>query len=41
MVILHELAHYRRWDHLIQPIQLGIEALLFFHPAVWMISNRL
>ncbi|MCA9425639.1 MAG: M56 family metallopeptidase, partial [Candidatus Omnitrophica bacterium] len=41
MVILHELAHYRRWDQLIQPIQLGIEALLFFHPAVWMISNRL
>ncbi len=39
MVLLHELAHVRRWDNLINLLQRIIESLLFFHPAVWLVSN--
>ncbi len=39
MVLLHELAHVRRWDNLINLLQRCLESLLFFHPAVWLISN--
>ncbi len=38
MVLLHELAHVRRWDNLVNIIQRVIEALLFFHPAAWRLS---
>jgi len=40
MLLLHELAHLRRRDHWINLAQWAIETLLFFHPAVWMISRR-
>ena len=39
MVLLHELAHVRRWDNLVNLAQRVIESLLFFHPAVWLLSN--
>ena len=39
MVLLHELAHVRRWDNLINLVQRMIESLLFFHPAVWLVSG--
>ncbi|HEX3600973.1 MAG TPA: M56 family metallopeptidase, partial [Lacipirellulaceae bacterium] len=39
MVLLHELAHVRRWDNLVNLLQRCIESLLFFHPAVWFISS--
>lgn len=39
-IIIHELAHIRRYDYLINMIQVMIEALGFFHPAVWWLSNR-
>ncbi|NOU47053.1 MAG: M56 family metallopeptidase [Bacteroidales bacterium] len=38
MVILHELAHIRRADYLVNLIQSFIEILLFFNPFVWWIS---
>ena len=38
-VILHELAHIRRGDLLINLLQRFTEALLFFHPAVWYVSR--
>jgi hypothetical protein len=38
-VILHELAHVRRWDPWIHRVQLVLETLLFYHPAVWWISR--
>ncbi len=41
IVLLHELAHIRRYDHLVNVIQQLVEALLFFHPAVWYVSRRL
>ncbi len=39
--IAHELAHIRRHDFLINQIQLMIEALLFFNPAVWWVSRQI
>ncbi len=39
MVLLHELAHVRRWDNLINLVQRLVESLLFFHPAVWLVSG--
>ncbi len=38
MVLLHELAHVRRWDNLVNLLQRVVESLLFFHPAVWWAS---
>jgi beta-lactamase regulating signal transducer with metallopeptidase domain len=37
-VLLHELAHVRRHDYLVNLLQSVIEVLLFYHPAVWWIS---
>ncbi|HVC92364.1 MAG TPA: M56 family metallopeptidase [Pirellulales bacterium] len=39
MILLHELAHVRRWDNLVNLVQRIIEAALFFHPAVWLVSR--
>jgi beta-lactamase regulating signal transducer with metallopeptidase domain/thioredoxin-like negative regulator of GroEL len=39
MVLLHELAHVRRWDNLVNLFQRLVESLLFFHPAVWLVSS--
>ena len=39
-VLLHELAHVRRWDLAVNVFQRLVEALLFFHPAVWWLSRR-
>jgi beta-lactamase regulating signal transducer with metallopeptidase domain len=39
MVLLHELAHVRRWDNLVNLGQRIVESLLFFHPAVWLVSS--
>jgi beta-lactamase regulating signal transducer with metallopeptidase domain len=41
MVLLHELAHLRRWDNLINIMQRVVESLLFFHPVVWWLSGWL
>jgi len=38
-ILAHELAHVRRHDYLVNTIQIVIETLLFYHPAVWWISN--
>jgi beta-lactamase regulating signal transducer with metallopeptidase domain len=39
MVLLHELAHVRRWDNLVNLVQRLVEAVLFFHPAVWVVGR--
>jgi len=39
MVLLHELAHVRRWDNLVNLLQRVVESILFFHPAVWWVSR--
>jgi GWxTD domain-containing protein len=38
-ILLHELAHIRRCDYLINLLQTFVEGLLFYHPAVWWISG--
>ncbi len=40
MLILHELAHIRRHDYLVNFLQTLIEILFFFHPAVRWISKQ-
>ena len=39
MILLHELAHVRRWDNLVNLMQRVLEAALYFHPAVWWVSR--
>ena len=39
-VLLHELAHLRRWDDWTNAIQKVIKVLLFFHPAVWWMEEQ-
>src|SRR5262245_56720995 len=38
-VLLHELAHVRRCDYLVNTLQRMVEGLLFYHPAAWWISR--
>ncbi|MEZ5404387.1 MAG: GWxTD domain-containing protein [Bryobacteraceae bacterium] len=38
-ILLHELAHIRRHDYLVNLIQSVVESLLFYHPAVWWVSS--
>ncbi|MGH9512049.1 MAG: M56 family metallopeptidase [Terriglobales bacterium] len=40
-VLLHELAHVKRWDDWTNLVQKLIQAVLFFHPAVWWIERRI
>src|ERR1700722_18920377 len=39
-ILLHELAHLRRWDDWTNLAQKVVRALFFFHPAVWWIEQR-
>ena len=38
-ILLHELAHIRRHDYLMNVVQRLTESLLFYHPAVWWFSS--
>jgi GWxTD domain-containing protein len=38
-ILLHELAHIRRYDYLVNLLQASVEGFLFYHPAVWWISG--
>ena len=40
-ILSHELAHIRRYDLWMNLLQRIIESLLFFHPVVWFLSQRL
>lgn len=40
-IILHELAHIRRQDYLVNILQSLIESLLYFNPFVWLISTSI
>jgi beta-lactamase regulating signal transducer with metallopeptidase domain len=39
-ILLHELAHLRRWDDWTNLAQKIVKALFCFHPAVWWIERR-
>ena len=40
-LLLHELAHIRRNDYLAHILQSAVEAVFFYHPAVWWISEHM
>jgi beta-lactamase regulating signal transducer with metallopeptidase domain len=40
-ILIHELAHLRRWDDWTNLAQQVVKALFFFHPAVWWIESKL
>ncbi len=38
-ILLHELAHVRRWDYLVNLVETLVAGILFYHPAIWWISR--
>ncbi len=40
-ILLHELAHIRRYDYLVNLFQTAIKTVLFYHPAIHYISNKI
>jgi bla regulator protein BlaR1 len=38
-ILVHELAHVRRWDYFVNLLQSTVEIVLFFHPAIWWVSR--
>ncbi len=40
-LLLHELAHVRRHDYLVHILQSAVEAIFFYHPAVWWVSGHM
>jgi len=40
-VIAHELAHIRRLDSFVNLLQILVETLLFYHPAIWWLNRRI
>jgi beta-lactamase regulating signal transducer with metallopeptidase domain len=40
-IVLHELAHLRRWDDWTNLAQQLVKAIFIFHPAVWWIEKKL
>ncbi|MCG8384567.1 MAG: hypothetical protein MJA30_03425 [Cytophagales bacterium] len=39
VILLHELAHIKRYDYLINLLQHVVEMLFFFNPFVWLLSD--
>ncbi len=39
-LLAHELAHVRRHDYLVNLLQSAVETVLFYHPAVWLVSRQ-
>jgi len=40
-ILIHELYHLKRLDYLVNIMQLIMEGVLFYNPAVWYISDRI
>ena len=40
-ILLHEMMHLKRRDHIVNFLQNIVETLLFFHPLVWVVSNQI
>ncbi len=41
LILAHELAHIRRHDHWVNLLQVVVETVLFYHPAVWWVSREM
>ena len=40
VILLHELAHIKRQDYLVNLLQSCIEVMFFYHPSIWWISKQ-
>ncbi len=40
-ILTHELAHLKRNDFVVNSIQVVMETILFYHPAVWWVSAQI
>jgi uncharacterized protein (TIGR03435 family) len=40
-IIAHELAHIRRHDYIVNLLQMAVETVLFYHPAVWWTGRQM
>ncbi len=40
-ILLHELAHIKRHDYLVNILQTFIETIMFFNPIIWIISSSI
>jgi len=40
-ILMHEIAHIRRHDYLINLVQTAIKTILFYHPCIHYICNRI
>lgn len=40
-LLAHEMAHIKRHDYLVNLVQSAIEIVLFYHPSVWWLSQRI
>lgn len=40
-ILVHELAHIKRNDYLVNSMQLMIEVVFFYHPGIWWMSSRI
>ncbi len=41
LILAHELAHVKRYDGIVQYLQILVQAIYFFHPLVWLLSIRI
>ena len=41
VILLHEAAHLRRFDHITLPLALALQAIWWFHPLAWLAISRL
>ena len=39
LILMHEMAHIRRHDYLVNMLQTVVESVMFYNPAVWWISK--
>jgi TonB family protein len=40
-ILAHEIGHIKRYDYLVNMLQMLVETLLFYHPAVWWTSKKI
>ena len=40
-ILAHEIGHIKRYDYLVNMLQMLVETLLFYQPAVWWTSKRI
>ena len=40
-ILCHELAHLRRRDHWVRPLELIVSTLFWWHPLMWWVKRRL